>query len=529
MKLLIVDDEPLIKTKLEQLIRNSYIGLHTILSTSDSVEAMEILKKDPPNLLLTDIKMPRITGVDLAKYIYENHLETLVIFITGYSDFEYAKSGIDYQVFDYLLKPLETDNALQSIKKAIDTLLEKQKHQDMYRLFQNYFSTHFTLAKQQFLEKLLFHPITQTTEQLLSIEKQFDMEANEFYLISITFSFQNTYGEEEFYYTHMIEQFLGHNHHDFLTYAFGNTIYVLWLIKGNSPSDTEMFQLFTEIKSELENIYPIFISIGISNSTKDLCQLQVLRKQVQRCQEYIRTHPSETITYFCDLPNTLVHEEYFDIINCITQLISYIRLGNKKEVKKEFTKITEQFLNHSDGYIEETMNLIVSNILLFIHDLPLAPTENEKIKNNIIIPLSQHNTTKQKIDYFEYWIDYITDAIKDAQSAEQSHLIQIIYDYIDKNYPDNIGLTTLSEYVNRNPSYLSRFIKQNTNKNFSQILTERRIEVAKNMLRNTNYKIPQIAEKVGYPNVRYFSRVFNTQVSMSPIDYRKITSVFYNN
>lgn len=94
------------------------------------------------------------------------------------------------------------------------------------------------------------------------------------------------------------------------------------------------------------------------------------------------------------------------------------------------------------------------------------------------------------------------------------------------NYKDAIGLTSLAEYVNRNPSYLSRFIKQQTNKNFSQILTERRIDEAKSLLRTTNLKIPQIAEKTGYPNVKYFTRVFNTQVSMSPADYRKITTAF---
>ena len=100
MKLLIVDDEPLIRKRLEQLITSSPLGIHAVESTSDPVRAMELLKAASPQILITDIRMPRISGLDLARYVYENQLETLVIFITGYSDFEYAKSGIAYQVFD---------------------------------------------------------------------------------------------------------------------------------------------------------------------------------------------------------------------------------------------------------------------------------------------------------------------------------------------------------------------------------------------------------------------------------------------
>ena len=104
MKILIVDDEPLIQIKLEDLLKKNLNGNYKVFSTSDSYEALEILKEQKPQILLTDIRMPRITGVDLAKYVFESQMYTAVLFITGYSDFEYAKSGIDYHVFDYHLQ-----------------------------------------------------------------------------------------------------------------------------------------------------------------------------------------------------------------------------------------------------------------------------------------------------------------------------------------------------------------------------------------------------------------------------------------
>lgn len=527
MKLLIVDDEPLIQKRLEQLITSSPLGLHTVLSTSDPCEAMELLKEQSPQILLTDIRMPQISGLDLARYIYENQLDTLVIFITGYSDFEYAKSGIAYQVFDYLLKPIDEEGAVRSIRKAINAVLEKQKHEELHNLFQNYFSTHFASARRQFIEKLLFHPVTQTNEQLLSIQKQFQMDTDSFCLCAVHFTCSSSF-DEEFYYSFMAEQYLTRSFQDFLTYPFGDTVYILWMHGTPVPSVSDIYQRFQTIKEKLEQSYPITIFAGISDFSEDLSQIPYLRKQVTRCLENACLKSNTPITFFRDLPDTLVREEYFDIIQSITKLIRLIRLGEKDPVRKEYEKILEQFHGRPESYISEAVSLIISNILLFIQDLSLPPTEAAKIENNIVAPLRQQTDVQLKLQYLQYWIDYIVDWINDTQAAEQNHLMQTIYDYIDANYSDSIGLASLSDHVNRNPSYLSRFIKQNTNKNFSQILMERRMEEAKNLLRGTNLKIPQIAEKTGYPNVRYFTRVFHSQFSMSPTDYRNITSTFFN-
>ena len=195
MKILIVDDEPLIQIKIKNLLETSSLGIYTIFSTSDSGEALQILREQAPEILITDVRMPYITGIDLARFIYENKMDTLVIFITGYSDFQYAKSGIDYQIFDYLLKPIDDKNALDSIKKAVSLMLERNKHKEMYNLFQNYFSAHFSDARKQYIEKLLFSPITESKEELLEMQKQFSIVAEVYGLFGLTFSHKSSFWE----------------------------------------------------------------------------------------------------------------------------------------------------------------------------------------------------------------------------------------------------------------------------------------------------------------------------------------------
>ena len=116
--------------------------------------------------------------------------------------------------------------------------------------------------------------------------------------------------------------------------------------------------------------------------------------------------------------------------------------------------------------------------------------------------------------------------LNQKRGASGNGLIQQIYKYLNDNFSQPIGLTNVSEHVNRNPSYISRFIKQATGRKFSEILVELRLEEAKKLLRSSNLKITQIAEQVGYPNLQYFTRVFTGQMNMTPAEYRKITTYF---
>lgn len=526
MKILIVDDEPLIQKKIKNLLYTSSLGVYTIFSTSDSSEALQILKDQAPEILITDIRMPCITGIDLAKFIYENQMETLVIFITGYSDFQYAKSGIDYQVFDYLLKPIDDETALESIKKAVNLVLERTKHKDMYEIFQHYFSSHFSDAREQYIEKLLFSPITESKEKLLEIQKQFSMEAEVYGLFGLTFSHKSSFWEEEFYYTHIIEEFLKKHFKNGITYTFGATIYVLCCFNQELELKFYDYNAFNLLKNGIEKIYPVEIKIGISDVTKDFSQIRNMRKQVMECLEYLETDKNQDVLFYVDLPTMLKQNEYFDVVDSISSLIHLMRLGQKKEIEIECEKLTKYLKKLSISYALDIIDLIISNILLFVKDLSISDVNMEKIQNNSLIPIRQQTEIELKMGYFQYWIEFIIDCMNETQIMEQNQLMKLIYEYIDANYKEAIGLTTLSEHVNRNPSYLSRFIKQRTGKNFSQILTERRIEEAKKLLRSTNLRISQISECVGYPNVKYFVRVFHGQVSMSPADYRKIITTF---
>ena len=174
-------------------------------------------------------------------------------------------------------------------------------------------------------------------------------------------------------------------------------------------------------------------------------------------------------------------------------------------------KIIDETEKETEKYFNNIMELIGANIFLFLSGIPLDKESKNKITESFEQQIHVQSERKTKADYMKYWLEYIADNIQSMHNNDQNQLIQQIYKYLNDNFSQPIGLTNVSEHVNRK---------------FSEILAELRLEEAKKLLRSSNLKITQIAEQVGYPNLQYFTRVFTGQMNMTPAEYRKITTYF---
>ena len=234
----------------------------------------------------------------------------------------------------------------------------------------------------------------------------------------------------------------------------------------------------------------------------------------------------EAVISYKDLPAGYGENTFFDITESLAELIRQLRVGDKKKLTEQANKILAQAEEKTEEYFENTIEYIGANVFLFLSEVPLPKDCKDKISESFQQQVHAQSDRKMKTEYIKYWLEYIADNIQSMHNDDQNQLIQQIYKYLNENFSKPIGLDNVSEYVNRNPSYISRLIKQSTGKNFSKSLVERRMEEAKKLLRSSSLKISQIAEQVGYPNLQYFTRVFTSQMSMTPAEYRKITTYF---
>ena len=526
MTILILDDEILICQELQAIAEEAAHGIHKIVTNSEPYKVFDLINRLKPEIILTDIQMPGISGIDFAHKKKKKGYHSKIIFITGHAQFEYAQAAIQYQVSEYILKPINEEETLECIKRAITEYSEEKKHEDIYQLFQNYFVEHSEIVRQQFMEKLFFQPMYFNQEQL-DYQKKFLMaDLKEFRVVAMSFVTENRSFEEESYYGYSIWNYFQKKHNSIPVYRLGEVMYFIWSFPETDINEKKIFEEIEAIKCELEQLYPVHLKIGISQKACDLIKIQELKKQVLYCLEYGKTLDKNIIIRYEELPEYYSDNSYFDMIDETAELISFLRKGDKVKALWYVDKILSQTQDETEEYSNQVIDLIVSNVNMFLSGLPSFQREAMSQRSSAEEKIHVQSSFKLKQEYLIYWVEYIADCISNQQNGEQNILIQSIYDYINTHYSEPIGLTNVSDHINRNPSYVSRLIKQNTGKNYSQILMEKRMEEAKRFLRTTTLKISQISEQVGYPNVQYFTKVFTDYSSITPGEYRKITTYF---
>ena len=182
MKILIVDDEDIQRQKLVQLISESPLSFSDILCAPEVPTAIDIIETHHPDIVLSDIRMPVKNGLDLAQYVKETYPEILVILITGYSEFKYAQAAIRYNVFDYILKPIDAESTLSCIRHAIAKLEAARRRESNYEVLRSYFNENESYIRKQFLQELLFWSSPMSEDQLLVQKNLLHIDIRDFRL-----------------------------------------------------------------------------------------------------------------------------------------------------------------------------------------------------------------------------------------------------------------------------------------------------------------------------------------------------------
>ena len=525
MKILIVDDEYLLREKLASVLKNSGLPIQSIFVCENVWEAMKTIDQEAPDIVLSDIRMPQKSGLDLAEYVHEKSPDTPVILITGYSDFAYAQSAIQHRVFDYLLKPVEAEKLVSCVARARKTQELQEKHQRLYQTFQEYFNQNIRLVKKQYIEGLLFHRATGESLQDQQEALGFDFKRFRLVAVSCSTAIESGRIEGEYYCSHLVDQYTQERLPRTVSYRFGNLVFFLWEVQENEIfQDNENLILFLqELNTYLRRNFLGVLSGGISRCAWDLSSLDQLRRQASECLDYSSSTGKKELLFYEDIVQT--EEANWSPEESLRQLSTAVFSGRREEALRIFDDIVETLTAFSTEFVASSYLLIVSNLSFQLQERKLNAVQ-VSAKTNQILSSLYGGETDWMTHAVREWLESACQFVEKDIENRSNLIVESVYEYINAHYRENIGLTDASRQVGRNPSYVSRLIKECTGKNFTSLLTSRRMEAAKYLLKNTNLKIAEVAEKTGYPNARYFNRVFKTSMNMSANDYRSFTNAF---
>ncbi len=524
----IVDDEEIIREGLKNIIPWENIGMQVIGTAEDGEEAFEIIKGKRPDVILTDIRMTSMDGLSLASRLRMVMPDIKIIIITGYDEFDYAQQALRLDVKDFLVKPVEQEKLMECVVR-IRNLVIQEKHEFIKKqTIDRHLKESFPFMKTWFLNSV--ESISVNDESLYENLRFFgiDMDKGLFQVAIVSVSSMRESMET-------VKQYILYDVYEKLKLILDkleikNIIFfedMLFTIIFNCPEENnekaflrKNFEISSIIKEFLEYNLGGNFTIGLGEIVSSMSNIIFSYKgAVDACKhkfylgenQIIYIHDIEPAKKKSDYNNTMIED----------WLVSAIKIGDGARV--------EEILNKLFSEMEESREEIGSvkriclNLIVYVSRAIYELGEKQEILFNNTDPwgrINSCNTLEQLHDFISDIINVVLGHLSYKRKNKNQKIIEKVKEIIDNNCIDDISLESVAESVFLSPAYLSTLFSREMSTTFKDYLILRRINMAKELLKDINLKIYEVAVKSGYTDSHYFSQIFKKYTGMTPIQYR---------
>ncbi|MFP3154447.1 response regulator [Lachnospiraceae bacterium ZAX-1] len=531
-KIILVDDEILIRDAISSIIQWEELGFEFMGSFSDGKEAITFINEHKPDLILADIFMPYVDGIELSKFIYETYPQIKVIIISGYDEFAYAKQAVRYQVLEYLLKPItaaELSKVLLEVKESFDK--EALKDRNVRKIRQLY-SRNLPVLRGRFLNGLLSR--SYVSPNLATKLSEYELQLNGSYFCTAMIEgddftpFTSQTGDPDielaqFAIFNVAEEFIKSRS---MGEAFQNVSnQTILLFSANSEAELSTFlgEICNGIKSAIFQFMHLECSIFVGRTVRTLQKLPLSYANAIALMEYKFRLGGNRIFYGKDFPEKLP-----DITVNWMEWSEKIVFAIKSNNKQSLDLMVEQFIAElRDACFSKPRILIyIQNVILSIMNaldsVGLADEEAFSLEWDLLNTIHTQNHLSKIENLIKGFCSHIIDTVYDQRDNYAKKQSLLALDYIDKNYGDSsLSLNAVCSYLVMSASYFSSIFKNFTGETFVESLTKKRIEKAKELLEMASLKSYEIANEVGYSDPHYFSIAFKKQTGLTPTEYAK--------
>lgn len=517
MNAVLIDDEAVIIQGLKKLVDWEQLGIQIVGEAIDGREGLKLIEEKMPDLVISDVTMPNLSGIDMLKNLNMQGINVKMIFLSGYQDFFYARDAMRYGATDYLLKPVSPGDLTEVVRRAMQQIREER-------------SFHM-LRKKDSQAELLFQDILSQKEK-----------------------YEN----------------LGHFLHTFNsdTLVSGAVCIAMRIVVGNRFYEKEnknlaRFEVYEFIRQYLEES-----GTGI-----------LVRKEYNVCYFIIfATHDREWIQKYCISFSNQIYSQYQ--VDCIVGCgawsdlegkMSYLyktarfalelyyftvsRYTDYETVEKEYDHSLEEYQEHLKQLKEQIItnyhsneilplitecvsllgnihygnkNVVINNCILLsgeiftsLKECGLVDENSVQEQGEFLEEVCKKPTLQQLQALFEDYYGRIFLKIRLLGKNRESMDVARIKQYIKKHFKENITLEEIADFIGMNPSYMSVFFKKETGQNFKAYVTEVRMKEALKLINSTDMKDYKLAESVGYRDAKQFRENFKDIYGVSPQQYRK--------
>lgn len=534
-RVLLVDDEILVRQAISANIDWNGLGYELVGDCQNGKEAMEFVQKCPVDLVLTDICMPYVDGMELSGYLHDNYPETKIIIFSGFGEFEYAKKAIQYNVSEYLLKPvtaIELTEILKKMKKTLESARrEEQKLERLTKTSEEY-KKNEQLIRSQAISSL----VTCTQEPELCVKKLKELgvflESSDYRVAVVSIDIYSGLYEQSM--TQRQESalmaFVVYNISDEVVRSYeagiayqeaNNRVGILFQTNKPVEFSREIEEICREIQEKVYEAMTLDISIAVGNYVKKPENLHLSYDEADKALEYRYLLGGRL---FLNLEKDKNFGGEAILEDQLEKLTGGLQRYRKEDIKESLDMIRERIIesrvNKSRAclYLQRVLRTI-SSVMGKIHSNPRSVEEK---KEELLNSITSQRTFQKAMEQVERFAWEAAEYMERENSSSGKRQALQALEYIQEHYAQqDLSLNTVCSYLGISTSHFSTIFKEMTGETFMEVLIRTRMDKAKELLEHTTLKNYEIAERVGFSDPHYFSISFKKMTGMTPTVYAR--------
>lgn len=535
IKVFLVEDEMVIRRGIKNSIDWEKEGYIFCGEASDGELAYPMIIKEKPDILITDIRMPFMDGLELCKLVKKELPNIKILILSGYDEFDYAKEAIRLGVTEYLLKPISSGKLLEALNGVSESIRREKEDKDLVRKNMEEMRENTEHEKQKFFEQMIAGNLSMADALETGEKYEMNLSAGMYNLLLFRFTLGEEnrksgelLGEAEYAIEKLTER---------LEYVFEFQRGVEgWAFLLMADNEEQMSERVKELSKDLEEIMKNYSTIayfgGIGQPVARLRELEESFREAERA----------LAARFTMELNRIISVEDIRMAQNVDTLDD-IEITSFGEIEKTRTML-EKFLNNGaedeidefvDVYINELPEENLKSVLMrqyIIMDAYIVmmsfcekfegiegemQAQSEELKNS----MKTIQTLEEIKNYIRMLLKKIIGVRDTISGRRYSDIIEIAKDQIRKTYmSDEISLNTIAAEVGMSPSYFSSIFSKEMGKTFVEYLTEIRMDRAKELLMCSSMKTSEIGYEVGYKDPHYFSYIFKKTQNCTPKEFR---------
>ena len=539
MRLLIAEDELWLRKRLVSTIDWSSYGISDVYEAEDGGEALEIALKEKPDIVITDIRMPELSGIDLMKKLNENSIFSKMIVVSGYDDFEYAQGALRMGAINYLLKPVDEEELLDSVKRCVEELKKEKNKETVF----DKQSAASEMLMEHIYEDLIFETSEKRTEELLQ-----KLSRKE-----IGFPFQSAavvnmqVREHTFFVNDKVKsdmwsvyQWLRRNLQEDCyecQYLYMRGSQIVLLLFGDDLEAKFMervenwVQLILEALQKKLNI-SLFMAAG--DVTDDFSGIHRSYEMAQKKIKEKRAEEKRILALRNQETEQELNTRFDDVYGeyDFKLLIKEIRNGDSEKAQTELQAILQSSSRRLQSADMMKLQLFYMNFINRIAGacLPECEAYADELAMQCmtvmreLIYIGSDTIVTEMWDCLRKFVEKLVEVYQENNGKRKHWMIDQVLQYVEENYNTALSTRDIAGRFFMNTSYFSKLFHEQMGCTFSNYLINVRVEKAKMMLTQTNMKLYDIAEAVGYTNVQYFSTIFKEKEGLTPSAFRQMRS-----